>query len=182
MWKKRLADGLTVTRLLLALGIVWVGFHQGAAGFPVAVVLLLAAWITDVLDGPLARSSGVERQTWIGAHDLHVDLAVGMAVLAYMRIAGFVDARLAVVYLLAWTITFWRLGSFPKPFGALFQGPIYVWFACIALREAPAVGLWLVLYVVVTVGFTWKRFTHRLLPEFFRGLGENLRVRSHAER
>ena len=174
MWKKHLADGLTVTRFLLALSLIWLTFSRGAAGFPLAVVLLLIAWITDVLDGPLARSSGVKDQTWIGAHDLHVDMAMGTATLIYLQGSGFVDGRVAIVYLLVWAIIFWRLGSLPKPFGALFQGPVYAWFTRTALQEAPDVGLWLVLYVVVYIGFTWKRFAHTLLPEFFQGIREGL--------
>ena len=181
MWKKHLADGLTVTRFLLALSLIWLTFSQGAAGFPLAVALLLAAWVTDVLDGPLARSSAVKDQTWIGAHDLHVDMVVGTATLIYLQGAGFVDGRVAVAYLLIWAIIFWRLGSLPKPFGALFQGPVYAWFTWTALREAPDVGLWLVLYVVVTVGPTWKRFVHKLLPEFFFGIREGLHTRSRTE-
>jgi len=174
MWKKRVADGLSVARCFLALGLVWLGFSQGAAGLPVAVAVLLAAWITDVLDGPLARSSGVKTQTWIGAHDLYIDVATGTAALIYLYGAGFANGRVVAVYLLIWAVIFWRLSSLPKPFGALFQAPIYGGFIWTALQQAPKAGVWLVLYVVVYVGFAWAYLVHSGLPEFLQGLREGL--------
>ena len=174
MWKKRAADGLSLTRFFLALSLVWLGFSQGAAGLSLAVAVLLAAWITDVLDGPLARSSGVKTQTWIGSHDLHIDVAMSTAALIYLNRAGFVDGRVAIAYLLIWGIVFWRLRRLPKAFGALFQGPIYLWLIWISLQQAPEVGLLLVLYGVVYIACTWKQLVHRLVPEFFHGLQDGL--------
>jgi cardiolipin synthase len=182
MWKKRVADGLSLTRFFLALSLVWLGFSQGAAGLSLAVAVLLAAWITDVLDGPLARSSGVKTQTWIGSHDLHIDVAMSTAALIYLNRAGFVDGRVVAAYLFVWAIIFWRLSNLPKSFGALFQAPIYAWFIWTSLQQAPEAGRWLVLYVVVYVASGWKLLIHRLIPEFFRGVQEGLtRVLPRAE-
>jgi cardiolipin synthase (CMP-forming) len=181
VWKKQVADGLTVTRCVLALCLVWLGFSQGADGFPLAVMVLLAAWITDVLDGPLARRSGTKTQTWVGAHDIFVDTAMGVATLVYLQRAGFVDGRVAIAYLLTWGIVFWRLRRLPKAFGALFQGPIYLWFIWTSLQQAPEVGVLLVLYGVVYIVSTWKQLVHRLVPEFFHGLHDGLTTPSGTE-
>jgi hypothetical protein len=181
MWKKRVADALTVTRSVLAVCLVWLGFSQGAAGFPLAVIVLLAAWMTDVLDGPLARRSGMKAQTWVGAHDIFVDTAMGVATLIYLQRSGFVDGRVAIAYLLIWAVVFWRLKRLPKAFGALFQGPVYLWFIWISLQQAPKVGLLLVLYGVVYIAFTWKQLVHRLIPEFFHGLHGGLTTHSGTE-
>ena len=187
MWKKQVADGLSVTRCFLAVILVWFGFSQGAAGLPLAVAVLLTAWITDVLDGPLARSSGVKTQTWIGAHDIYIDVAMGMAALTYLQRAGFVDGRLAVTYLLIWTIIFWRLKNLLKPFGALFQAPIYGWFVWTSLQQAPEAGLFLVLYGIVYIVFAWNHLMRRGIPEFIQGLRDGLtrisrRAGDHARR
>ena len=181
MWRKHLADALSAARCALSLGLVWLGFSRGAAGFPLAVAMLLMAWITDSLDGPLARSSGVDSQTWIGAHDLQFDVAMGTAALIYLQGAGFVDGRFVVAYLLVWAIVFWRLKSLPKSFGALFQAPIYVWFVWTSLHQVPQAGLWFVLYVVAYIVFTWKDFVHTRLPEFFRGLQQGPNTQSRGE-
>jgi cardiolipin synthase (CMP-forming) len=174
MWKKRLADGLSMTRFLLALCLVWLGFSQGAAGLNLAVTVLLAAWLTDVVDGPLARSSGVKTQTWIGAHDIYIDVAMGTAATIYLQRAGFLDGRIAVAYLLIWAIIFWRLSSLLKTFGAIFQAPVYGWFIWTAMRHVPKVGLWLLLYVAVYVILAWNHLMRRGLPEFLQGLRDGL--------
>jgi cardiolipin synthase (CMP-forming) len=172
MWKKQVADALTVTRSLLAVGLVWLGFAQGAAGLTLAVALLLAAWITDVLDGPLARSSGVKTQTWVGAHDIVSDVLIGTAALLYLERAGFVDGRVAAAYLLTWAIVFWRLTRVPKPFGALFQAPIYAWFIWISLQQVPQAGVFLVVYPALYLVLAWRYVMRQGLPELLHGLQE----------
>jgi phosphatidylglycerophosphate synthase len=174
MWRKKLADGLTATRFFLALILVWLGFSQGAAGLPLAVAVLLVAWIIDGVDGSLARSSGAKAQTWVGAHDLAIDAAMGTAALVYLERAGFVDGRVAIAYLVTWAIIFWRLRGLLKSFAALFQAPIYAWFLWTSLQQAPEAGLWLVLYVVVYVGLAWRHLLHTGLPELLRGLQKGL--------
>ena len=91
------------------------------------------------------------------------------------------DGRVAIAYLLIWGIVFWRLRRLPKAFGALFQGPIYLWFIWVSLQQVPKAGLLLVLYGVVYIVSMWKQLVHRLVPEFFHGLYEGLSTPSHKE-
>ncbi len=86
-WLKPLADGLTGLRLVLSVVLAGWGRLMGSDGLSTAAFLLLAAWTTDALDGPLARKSGVTHQSWIGRNDLLIDIVVATALLSFMRSA-----------------------------------------------------------------------------------------------
>src|SRR5574341_2291346 len=96
---KQFADLITLMRFAIALSLPWLGLAQGAAGLPVAVWLMVADWTSDFLDGAMARRSRVAYYTWVGYHDLEVDMAVAAGLLAYLVFAGLVDVRLAGIYL-----------------------------------------------------------------------------------
>ena len=52
---KQVADLLTGIRVVLAFSFVVVGVTQGVESLPLAIWILIACWVTDCLDGPLAR-------------------------------------------------------------------------------------------------------------------------------
>jgi phosphatidylglycerophosphate synthase len=77
---KRLADGLTALRFIVALPMVWIALMlPPARSLAPAVWLTIVAWTSDWLDGPLARRSGSSKQTWLGRHDLEADLVIVLA-------------------------------------------------------------------------------------------------------
>ncbi len=65
-WAKKVADALTAARIGLAVAMLGLALFGGADALYLAGWLLLAAWISDVLDGPLARKSGQE-SGWLGS-------------------------------------------------------------------------------------------------------------------
>jgi cardiolipin synthase len=67
---KTIADILTSVRFLLGLYLIWLGLRGGSEAMTTAVLMLLVAWISDVLDGPLARRDQRGIHTRIGDHDL----------------------------------------------------------------------------------------------------------------
>jgi hypothetical protein len=73
---KNFADLITLTRAVIGFCLAWLGISQGAAALPRAVSFLIAAWTSDVADGPVARRSRVQYSSWLGDHDLEVDMAV----------------------------------------------------------------------------------------------------------
>jgi phosphatidylglycerophosphate synthase len=105
---KTLADALTAARFCLAGVILWLGIKGGAEALPAAVVTLVLAWVTDVLDGPLARRDPSGRHTWIGDRDLEIDISVGVAVLVYLTLAGYVSLKAAVGYSIVCVVLLWR--------------------------------------------------------------------------
>jgi cardiolipin synthase (CMP-forming) len=56
---------------------------------------LIAAWTSDVADGQVARRSRVQYASWIGDHDLEVNMLVACGLLVYLLAAGFVSPWLA---------------------------------------------------------------------------------------
>jgi cardiolipin synthase len=165
---KTLADILTATRFGLAWVLLWLGISKGAVGLPSAVVILIIAWITDVLDGPLARKVPSRRQTWIGDHDLETDLSVCLGVLTFLVLSGYLSAWLAVCYVIICLALLWRFRS--QELAWAVQAPPYCAILYIALRYAPAYGLAMVTYLIAVLIATWPRFPRVTLPQFFSGM------------
>ena len=168
--RKRGADLITGGRLFLGASLAWLGLSRGAAALPTAVWLLLVNWMGDLVDGIIARSSRPYYHTWLGDHDLEVDMAVAAALLAFLVGAGFVSPGVAIVYLLAWLLLFWRLGLV-RSLGMVAQAPVYGWFIWVAMKEAPEVIRWLLAWIVLVIIITWPRFPKEVVPGFLAGLG-----------
>ena len=176
---KQVADFLTFIRIFLAFELAWLGFSQGEAALPIAAWLLIASWTSDSLDGPLARRSRIQYKTWIGDHDLHVDMLVSAGLLIYMAAAEFVDPVVAAAYLLIWILYFFRFGV-PRSLGMLSQAPVYGWFIWTTMHLAPATGWWLIGWILVVLVITWPKFPREVIPGFLSGMSEAL-VRDDAD-
>jgi cardiolipin synthase len=170
---KQLADLLTASRIVLALMFVWLARGSAAELLPLASILLLTSWVSDLLDGALARRSG-GMTSWVGDHDLEVDVLVSLGVLAYLVGADYLEPAFAATYLLLWALIFWRWGWNRDP-AMLFQAPIYLWFIIIAMQAAPDAGRWLIGYIVVVVVVTWPRFPREVVPGFLAGMSKLMR-------
>ncbi len=166
---KQVADVITWARASLAVVLAWLGVAEGARALPLACWLMLVDWMGDLLDGPIARRSRAHYHTWIGEHDLQVDMAVAVGLLVYLVAGGLVDPRLAGVYVLVWALVFWRWGV-PKSLGMLAQAPVYGWFLAVSVRDAPAAGLWLVGWILAVIVLTWPRFPREVIPGFLSGM------------
>lgn len=174
---KQVADLITLARAFLAALYVWLGIREGANGLTVATWLLLVNWTGDSLDGPLARRSRVSYQTWIGDHDLQIDMLVSVGLLGYMVLAGFLIPLVAAVYLVAWFLVFWLLHS-SRGLGMLFQAPIYGWFILMVVRNEPSASLWIIGWIVLALVVTWPKFPKEIVPGFL-GEMQRLRPRNH---
>ncbi len=166
---KQFADAITWARALLAISLPLLGISQGAKSIQLAVILLIANWTADSVDGVLARRSRGQYRTWIGDHDLEIDMFISVGTLAYLAAAGFILWQIAVIYLLVWLFVFWRFGV-PHIMGVLFQVPIYAFFIVVAIREYPQTGLWLLIWVAAAIIVTWPKFPNERIPEFFGDL------------
>ena len=166
---KQVADLITYFRALTGIVMVWLGFEMGGEGLPLVAWLLVLDWTGDSLDGSLARRSRRKYSTWIGDHDLQVDMFVSLGLLVYLMLAGYVNLWLAAAYLLVWVWVFWRLGV-PPALGMLFQAPIYAWFIAIALSENLSIGCVPVLWISAALILTWPRFPRQMIPEFLAGM------------
>ncbi len=173
---KQLADLITLLRGVLAAIFVWLGITQRADGMPLAVVLLIANWTGDSIDGALARQSGLIQQTWIGDHDLEIDMLISVGLMGFMVAAGLLSWQVASLYLILWLLIFWRYGSV-RSLGMLFQAPIYGWFIWVALRHESQVGWWLIAWIVIAIIVTWPKFPKVIIPGFLGGMRDWLEKR-----
>ena len=166
---KQIADLITSARVLIAVCLVGVGILQGAAGLPLAAWMMIFDWAGDMVDGRIARSSRLQYQTWLGDHDLEVDMTVSVGLLAFLVKAGFVNIWLAGGDLLLWCLYFWWQGGIPHSPGMLFQAPIYGWFIWLALWNTPQAGWAIVVFMVCAIALTWPYFPKVMVPSFFAG-------------
>lgn len=166
---KQVADIITFLRGLLAVVLVWLGFLRGVEGLPFAAWAMILDWTGDALDGAIARRSRIQYRSWIGDHDLQVDMLVSAGLMVYMLLSGFVSLNTVVFYVLLWCLIFWRWGLEPA-LGMLFQAPIYAWFILVAASSAPHVGWMLVLWIVGAVIITWPKFPQAVIPGFIAGM------------
>src|SRR3989304_1760435 len=87
---KQVADLITFARGMLAFYLAWLGATLSEHGLPIAVWAMIINWTGDSVDGALARHSRRQYHTWIGDHDLQIDMLVSFGLLIYMLLAGYV--------------------------------------------------------------------------------------------
>ncbi len=165
---KQVADLITLSRALLPFVLAWIGLTRGADALPLAALLLVYSWTSDMLDGPIARRSRVYYHSWLGDHDLEVDMSVAAGVLVYLLASGYISLTIGFVYIAIWLLVFWRWGLQRSP-GMLFQAPIYALMIWISLRDAFYYGVVQVFLVLAAVVVTWPRFPQEIVPGFLAG-------------
>jgi phosphatidylglycerophosphate synthase len=166
---KFFADFLTAIRALVALSLIWLGINQADYAIEGAAFLMLIAWISDYFDGLLARKSGLEKNSWLGIHDLEIDMLVALGLLAYLTLEGFTGLWAASGYVLIWGFFFLAMGV-NKSSGSLFQAPIYAYFLWLVFTLAPRAFNFVLFWVFGNLLFTWRRFVFGIIPDFFGGL------------
>lgn len=165
---KQVADMLSSLRVCIAILLICVGVFVGVEALPIAAVLLLISWTSDSIDGPIARHSHFQSQTWIGDHDLEIDMSATLGLLIYMLAASYVEMWVGILYLLVWMLVFWRYGML-SGLGKAFQAPIYGWFIVIALRHAQPYGIALIGWILIALLITWPKFPESIIPDFLSG-------------
>ena len=166
MWKhtKVLADALTVARGALGVSIAGLGLLRGRSALATVVGSVIIAWLSDLIDGPLARRDEAWRATWVGEHDPEADLAVSLGTAVYLVLSDYlmvwVGASLVVIILLLWGLHSHQLAW---PFYAV----PYVILLRVALREAPVLGWLAVVHLVTTFALRWRRLVGEFVPQFF---------------
>jgi phosphatidylglycerophosphate synthase len=170
---KQVADIVTLLRGLLGFGLVWLGLTEGSEGLNKAVFIMILAWTGDAIDGKIARRSRENYQTWIGVHDLEIDMAVSCGLLVYLITAGFVSAWTASIYVLLWALILWMWKQV-RVLGMLCQAPIYGYFVVVSLVVMPDVGVWILVWFVIGIIITWPQFPNMVVPGFLDGMREFL--------
>jgi len=163
-YSKPIADLLTKLRVVLGLYVAWLGISRGPGDLSKVVWAVIVSWITDILDGPLARRDPRGRQTWIGEHDAEADLTTSIGLSIYLIFERHMAAWLGVIVLMI-MLGLWALHSYQLawPFYAL----PYVVLVVVASKAEPLLGWALLLYLAGVLLVRWRRLKTRYLPEFF---------------
>lgn len=149
-----IADSLTLARMAIAFIIVLLGFTFGDSALPTAIILVLIGWLTDTVDGPIARRSG-SRQTWVAAVDVPADLALVFSFFLYLVVSGLYPVIPALLLAVAGVVivlirpTYDVVQIVTAPFFAL---PIVLSFLAGWL-----VGTIYVVFITFMIIFRWKR-------------------------
>jgi len=166
---KMVADLITSTRGLLGFVMIWLGLTQGEAALPIVIPMMILCWSGDFFDGMLARSSRHPRKSYIGSHDVQVDLFVSICLGIYMLLAGLVNIPLGVWYCIGWAVIFWWFGM-DRNLLMLAQTPIYLYFILIGLRDYPTLGYLMVIWVLLALTILRQRFFQDVVPTFIKSM------------
>lgn len=164
------ADSLTLARLGFALLLVGAVATDRLA---LAAWLLAAAWVSDALDGRVARAS--MRATRLGHLDLAVDTAVGAGVLIGMGFGGHLPVVLAIGAVVALGGGFLVLRNAALAFAL--QAMAYAWFMIVLWLKHPS-AWWVppaTVAVLLVVGY--RRLITMLVPAFLGGMAALVRRR-----
>lgn len=170
---KPIADLLTLARFVLGLAIAVVGYFQGSAGLQLVVLLVLVSWLTDILDGKLARRDPETRPTWLGDHEAEADLSTSMGIAVYLLFSGYIPIWAGVITIFVLPAV-WLLHSHQLAW-PLYALP-YVGLLIIAYETRPFLAWSIVIYLVITFIIQYPRLFGEHLPEFFESLRSILRL------
>ncbi len=161
--KAQVADLLTASRVLLAM---LLAVAVATSSFPTATVVLVVAWLTDLLDGRLARAA--TSATRLGAWDFRIDVSLGAAILVGLMLSGLGSPWLvvpAIGFLAGLTL----ITGNPAP-SMLLLAYGYAWFLWILLDLRPLFWWLPFASILLLLVVDWHRFTTVILPAFFRGI------------
>jgi phosphatidylglycerophosphate synthase len=164
---KQIADFLTIIRGLLGIAIVAFGVFGGKDALPLVVVTLVLAWLTDLLDGVFARLDPNPAPGRLAQHDAKADMAVGLGVMAYLALSGYVPLWLgALITLLALVVRIWHSRALAFPFYAI----SFVLLGVVIWQQQPELFVIIAAYLLIVFVLRWRRLRDEYLPEFFEAL------------
>ena len=172
---KKIADLLTLIRGLLGIAIAAMGLVGGKYALPLVVVTLVLAWLTDLVDGVFARRDPNPAPGRLAQHDAKADMAVGLGVMAYLALSGYVPLWLgALIILLALVVRIWHSRALAFPFFA----SSYVFLGVAIWQQQPNLFAIIGAYLLIVFILRWRRLRDEYLPEFFEALS-SFRKKQH---
>ena len=153
-----IADLLTLSRVVAAGVLIWLGVTGGASALPAAAFVVVLGWTTDQLDGWVARRTSTP--TRLGDCDFLVDLIFYAGILAYLALARFFPAWLVAGFVVlcsaAWLLTR------RKAVIVLCLRIVDVTCGVIVFIHAPVIGLVLVVWAAVLAVVYRRRLAVRV--------------------
>lgn len=159
--RKGIPDGLTASRVLIALAILAL-IPRGPTALGAVAGLLLLGWTTDMVDGRLARRFE-KYPTWIGEHDFQIDMLMVLASAIFLIATGLVPWEAGVPYVVVavlislYTLRFRHFLKFKSVTMLLAFPWVFIPFV-VALFQTPAVAYAGLVWVVLALISDWRRF------------------------
>lgn len=171
-----IADLLTAIRGIMVVFILLLGYTRGVDAHPAISILLVACWVTDVLDGKLARKA--EAPTHLGKMDVFADLGLALALalcLVFWDILSIFPVLLVIGFVAISSLIF-RFYAIQK----FTMGMTYAGFTFVVWQFKPF-WAWFIFSGVVAVAFLNPRRTQEQVSGFLGEVG-NLFVKPETER
>jgi phosphatidylglycerophosphate synthase len=164
---KPIADFLTLFRFFLGLVIAVLGYLRSSEGLQAAILLVLLSWLTDIVDGRLARRDPDAQDTWLGRHEAEADLSTSLGVTVYLVFSGYIPIWFGVLIVFVLPAV-WLLHSHQLAW-PLYALP-YAILLIVAFDGTPALAWLMVAYLLVTLVIQFPRLSGEHLPEFFQSI------------
>jgi phosphatidylglycerophosphate synthase len=164
-----IADLLTLSRVVAAVILLWLGLTKGASALPAATLVVVVGWTTDQLDGRFARRSPTPSR--LKDSDFYVDLIFYAGILAYLALARFLPAWFVAGFVIL-NGAVWLLTR-RKAVVILCLRIIDVVCGVIIFTAAPVIGAILLLWLIV-LGVVYRRRLAERVPRWWGDLRATL--------
>ena len=170
-----LADAFSVFRLGVAVAILWLGWRFGSDALPAAIILATLGWMSDGIDGILARHSPC--RTYLGGLDYPTDVALTWSEFIFAALAGFISPMFLGGYtIVAIVLTLWVRR---KAVLVLFMRGIDVIVLYFALIYAPLYLLPLLAWLIL-LGVIHRQRVRSDIPRWFNEMADILHLRQRS--
>lgn len=170
---RELADFFTFVRVLIIFQILYLSsFQVQQFSFYTIQFWLLCGWITDVLDGRLARLDKNTTSTWIGRNERKFDLIMIGA--AHYYLSQFVTVNTVIIYLMGFLglvafIQMYRTGDTDLLFQMAYIAIICGYIVIINMIQGQLIGYITMAYFIALIIVNWSTFKPRVI--YFVTLG-----------
>lgn len=123
--------------------------------------MMVLAWLTDLVDGVFAHRDPDPTPGRFAAHDAKADMAVGLGVMAYLALSGYVPMWLgAMILLLALAVRIRQSRGLAFPFFAI----SYVFLGVVIWQQQPNLFAIVGAYLLIVFLLRWRRLRDEYLP------------------
>jgi phosphatidylglycerophosphate synthase len=169
--RSAIPDVLTWSRVGLGVLFLILALVVRRYPFVLLVPLVCLGWLTDSLDGTLARALRKGSSSWVGRRDYIVDAFFAACLLIYLLslryISGPFGAAFGVVALFAMLLR-------SRVLNMTFIALVYFTFILISFQRSTLLGGILVVTALVILALDWNRFKD-LVRLYLRGAGDLVR-------
>lgn len=175
MHAKTLADLLTASRFFCGLYLIWLGLQKNS--LEAAMLTLWLAWVTDLIDGAIARRDARQAHTFMSDHDLTADMTLSFGCWVYLALQGVISPEVALGYIALVALSLWYFKALHLRWAV--QVPPYFGMLLVAVTQVPYYGALLIGWLLFVVAVIWPRFSKTVVPEFLAGMRNLWRTRRY---